>query len=259
MAGNSNCRWYWGTKEGSPEPTIPWCGLLWSDGTPVSLAEAEAVRHYVTGESKALFFDNFQPYRLLSTVSDKYLQLGDFPANVNHAKWTFYRQPTTTSIGQVCQLPSNSKMIVRETALNDYILESVVMLDNDQSEGNAGLIFRVNNPKGGVDDFTGYYAGFDLNTLYLGKFVDGKWNQLATYPLQKLDCKILPNVWNQIRVEVQGSQIKVWFNRMHESADKENGLRIVYTDDKPITTGAIGLRTFKRNATFDNVIALPIK
>ena len=38
----SNCRWYWGTAEGTAEPTVPWCGLMWPDATPVSLAEAEA-------------------------------------------------------------------------------------------------------------------------------------------------------------------------------------------------------------------------
>ena len=60
MVGNSNCRWYWGTKDGTPEPTIPWCGLMWPDCTPVSLAEAEAVRHYTTGRRRAMFFDDFQ-------------------------------------------------------------------------------------------------------------------------------------------------------------------------------------------------------
>ena len=50
MVGNSNCRWYWGTQHGTPEQTIPWCGLMWPDATPVSLAEAEAIRHHVTGE-----------------------------------------------------------------------------------------------------------------------------------------------------------------------------------------------------------------
>ena len=43
MVGNSNCRWHWIDKPGAPEPEIPWCGLLWPDATPVSLAEAEAV------------------------------------------------------------------------------------------------------------------------------------------------------------------------------------------------------------------------
>ena len=58
MVGNSNCRWYWGTPPDAPEPTVPWCGLLWPDATPVSLAEAEAVRRYVTGKGRALFFDD---------------------------------------------------------------------------------------------------------------------------------------------------------------------------------------------------------
>ena len=60
MAGNSNCRWYWGTPEGAPEPTMPWCGLMWPDATPVSLAEAEAIRRWTTGQRRALLFDDFQ-------------------------------------------------------------------------------------------------------------------------------------------------------------------------------------------------------
>jgi hypothetical protein len=73
-----------------------------------------------------------------------------------------------------------------------------------------------------------------------------------------LDCKVATGVWNQIRVAVKGSHIRVWFNRMHESADKQNGLRIEYTDkDSPILQGNIGLRTFRCNAKFDNIIVLP--
>ena len=60
MVGNSNCRWYWGTKPGSPEPTLPFYGLMWPDATPVSLAEAEAIRHYTTGKRDALLFEDFQ-------------------------------------------------------------------------------------------------------------------------------------------------------------------------------------------------------
>jgi len=44
MVGNSNCRWHWIDQPGAAEPEIPWCGLLWPDATPVSLAEAEAIR-----------------------------------------------------------------------------------------------------------------------------------------------------------------------------------------------------------------------
>ena len=36
IVGNDNTRWHWGSKEGTPEPAIPWCGLMWPDGLPVS-------------------------------------------------------------------------------------------------------------------------------------------------------------------------------------------------------------------------------
>jgi hypothetical protein len=88
---------------------------------------------------------------------------------------------------------------------------------------------------------------------------NGKWKGLATFDLRTLDCKVIPDVWNQIRIAVKGPQIKVWFNRMHPSADKQNGLRIVYEDkDIPILHGNIGLRTFATNAEFDNIIVLPL-
>ncbi|GHT45947.1 hypothetical protein FACS189454_06290 [Planctomycetales bacterium] len=245
MVGNSNCRWYWGTPENTPEPTVPWCGLLWSDGTPVSLAEAEAVRRYVTGKSKALLFDNFQ------NVTDSTKQ----PETEKRGEWTIYNPNTPVNSG-VCKLSPNSKMIAGDENWTDYVLESVVMLTEER--GNAGLVFRVSQPGTGQDDFHGYYAGFDTKTLYLGKMVKGKWQQLTTYDLTKLDCKVKTNVWNQIRVAIEGNRIRVWFNRMHESADKENGLRIDYTDPEPIPKGNVGMRTFQTMANFDNFIVLPI-
>ncbi|GHT25029.1 hypothetical protein FACS189419_10010 [Planctomycetales bacterium] len=81
---------------------------------------------------------------------------------------------------------------------------------------------------------------------------------MAAYDLATLDCKVKTNVWNQIRVAVEGNRIRVWFNRMHESADKENGLRIDYTDPEPIPKGNVGMRTFQTTANFDNFVVLPI-
>jgi hypothetical protein len=43
IVGNDNTRWHWGSKEGTPEPAIPWCGLMWPDGLPVSYTEAHAI------------------------------------------------------------------------------------------------------------------------------------------------------------------------------------------------------------------------
>jgi hypothetical protein len=262
MVGNSNCRWYWGTPENTPEPTIPWCGLLWSDCTPVSLAEAEAVRFYVTGEKKALFFDDFSKKRSTSAeIPDKF------------ATWRIYSYQDTSHFEPgIGKLQPDMIQVAgdhfKAELWTDYILEGCVMLTEKQ--GNAGLIFRANDlGHNGVDDFNGYYVGFDTQTLYLGKMTkpvhettDKKqpvWQELQRFDLNKLECKVVPNVWNQIRVAVKGNQIRIRFNRMHESADKENGLRIDYTDNNsPILQGTIGMRTFQCNANFDNIIVCPI-
>jgi hypothetical protein len=255
MVGNSNCRWWHGRNENVPEPTIPWCGLLWSDGTPVSLAEAESVRSYVTGEKRALFFDDFESRNAESMAA------AAKPKVEKCGAWTVYA-PFTPAGSGICKQNPNTKMIAGDENWTDYILEGMVMLTEER--GNAGLIFRVNRPGMDQDDFNGYYVGFDQKTLYLGKFVNGdksvkeKWNPLALYDLTKLDCKVNLYVWNQIRVAVEGNRIRVWFNRMHESADKENGLRIDYTDPDPIPKGNVGIRNWNSTTNFDNFIVLPI-
>ena len=235
MAGNSNCRWYWGSKTGEPEPTIPWCGLMWPDATPVSLAEAEAIHHYTTGKRRALLFDDFQGQR---STPPGWTALGEPAAE--------YRSVT---------LAPHQKMIAGDPRWTDYVLEAVVMLKSEQ--GNAGLIFRVNQPGDGDDQLHGYYAGFDRKTLYLGK-MKNNWQPLATFDLSKLECKVVPGAWNLLRVAAEGNRIRVWFNRMHPSADKDHGLRIDYTDKKePVLSGNIGLRTQGVEASFDNVVVLP--
>ena len=104
-----------------------------------------------------------------------------------------------------------------------------------------------------------YYVGFDTKTLYLGK-MNNDLQPLAEFDLAKLDCKVVPGVWNQIRIAAEGPRMGVWFNRMHPSADKDQGLRIDYTDQKgPILSGAVGIRAHCVDAWFDNVAVLPIE
>ena len=238
MVGNSNCRWYWGTPNGTPEPTMPWCGLMWPDATPVSLAEAEVIRQYITGKRWAMFFDDFQ----------------DAPPTALPAGWTAYGGGPSGS--RVLRLEPRTKMLAGDAKWTDYVLEGVVMLQANR--GDAGLVFRANDPGPGLDHMHGYYVGFNTKTLSLGK-MNNRWQPLAKYDLGKLDCKVVPGVWNQIRVAVQGPRIRVWFNRMHPSADKDAGLRIDVTDrNKPVLAGKIGVRTAHVNACFDNIVVLPI-
>ena len=232
MVGKSNCRWYWGTKHGSPEPTIPWCGLLWPNCTPVSLAEAEAVRSYTTGKRQALFFDDFEDNK---------------PAE--RPGWKRYGRRAVG--GGVLPLPPGTKMIAGDPAWTDVVLEAVVMLKD--KGGNAGLVFRVNRPGERPDEMLGYYAGFDTKTLYLGK-MDNNWQPLAAFDLGKLECKVEPNVWNLLRVAVRGPRIQVWLNPLHD----DPAPRIDHTaKTAPVLRGAIGLRAHRVGAWFDNLVVLP--
>ena len=58
FVGNDNTRWSAGppcapvTSTSRLEPPIPWCGLLWPDGTPVSETEAAAIRRYARRSGK---------------------------------------------------------------------------------------------------------------------------------------------------------------------------------------------------------------
>lgn len=240
MVGNSNCRWYWGTADGTPEPTVPWCGLMWPDCTPVSLAEAEAVRRYTTGRRRAMLFDDFQ----------------DAPPPVRRPGWKAYGSIGSGGSG-VLGLDSGMKMIAGDEQWTDYVLEAAVMLRGDS--GNAGLVFRAGDPGPSHDELRGYYAGLDTKALYLGK-MENNWQPLARFELQRLDCRVLPGVWNLLRVAVEGPRIRVWLNRMHPSADADRGLRIDYTDRRsPILSGNVGLRAHRTEARFDNVVVLPIE
>ncbi|MDP6634336.1 MAG: DUF1080 domain-containing protein [Phycisphaerae bacterium] len=239
LVGNSNCRWYWGTKHGSPEPTVPWCGLMWPDATPVSFAESEACLKYVTGKCNALFYDNFQ----------------DNPQTASRAGWKTFGSGGVKGSG-VLKVASGSKKIAGDPAWKDYVLEGVVMLKGQT--GNAGLVFRVNKPGDHSDQMQGYYVGFDTKKLYLGK-MNNNWKPLAEFDLSKLDCKVAPGVWNQIRVAVKGNRIRVWFNRMHPSSDPKKGLRIDVTDKaSPVLSGAIGVRAHGMDAWFDNIVVVPV-
>ena len=252
MVGNSNCRWVWGTKQGAPEPTIPWCGLLWPDGEPVSLAESEAARRHATGKGRAIFFDHFNPAAAAAGPKAS--------ARDGRPGWTYYGGAARSgaSLSGWFELDPHEKRLAAGTdaaSAADCLIETKVMLKGETA--NAGVIFRaVDVGDDGSDDMRGYYVGLDTKALYLGK-INRNWKQLARFDLTKLECKVVPGSWNLLRVEARGNRIKVWLNRMY--GEQSKGLRIDHTDtDKPLLRGAAGLRTHNVSAWFDDVVVLPL-
>lgn len=251
MVGNSNCRWHWVDKgyasgKPDPEPEIPWCGLMWPDATPVSLAEAEACKRYVTGKSDALLLEYFE------SGSKGWKPYGTKGMGSNHGLYVGHRQ----------------KAIAGDPTWKDYIVEGKALIkikwlkgkqpDYAEEEGDpaGGLLFRVNNPGETFEDVRCYSVSHTGTKLQLGKFENKKWKDLASYDLTKLETKSRPNEWSLIRIEAIGPKIRVWFNRYH--GDKDKGLRIEYTDkDNPILSGAVGVASWKTTSLFDDIVVLP--
>ena len=245
MVGHSNCRWHWrdtGYKNGKPdpEPEIPWCGLLWPDATPVSLAESEAIRRYATGKSTALFFEDFEKH--------------------NAKAWKAYGA-TNVHVKNAATLESGMKLVAGDEKWTDHLFEGRVAIHPTKGQpasGDAGLLFRVNEPGDKLEDMRGYAVTFHSKQLVLSKIDKGTRMQLASYDLTKLKTKTRDHEWSMIRIAANGPKIRVWFNRMHPSSDPERGLRIEFTDkEQPILTGAIGLCAQNRKALFDNIVVLP--
>lgn len=234
MAGNSHCRWYWGTKDGAAEPPIPWCGLLMPDCTPVSYAEAEAVRSYATARPRALLFEDFH----------------SAPPPADPPGWRRFQHGGHAASGTLT-LEGSAKLVAGQEQWTDYLLEATVMLKADT--GNAGLIFRVTTPGPGADQMRGYYAGLDRTTLYLGR-MENNWRELARVDLTKTEPKVQLGAWNLLRVAMQDGRIRVWLNPL--AGDTRP--RIELTDKNPIPRGAVGLRVHSTTACFDDVVALPI-
>lgn len=239
MVGNSHCRWYWGTPDGTAEPAIPWCGLLWPDGSPVSYAEAEAIRSYTTGEHRALLFEDFQALEPASSAPPP--------------GWSRFAEPASGSGSRHLALEGTAKLVTGNAAWGDYLLEATVMLK--AAGGNAGLIFRVNDPGPGADQMRGYYVGFSTNTLYLGR-MNNAWQPLATVDLTRRTTPVDLDTWHRLRVAAEGARLRVWFDPLH---DDTGPVLEVQDHEAPVSSGAVGVRVFQASAWFDDVVVLPLE
>jgi uncharacterized protein YjdB len=102
---------------------------------------------------------------------------------------------------------------------------------------DAGIIVRVNNPAAGANFLQGYYIGLENNGVLLGKY-----NYENPAVLLKTQDSFVTNQKYNLKVEVQGSTIKVYVDDV---------LKLEYTDTSPFICGKVGLRAGD-NANFDN-------
>lgn len=107
-------------------------------------------------------------------------------------------------------------------------------------EGNAGLIVKVNNASRGADAFSGYEVSLETR----GRLVVGRHRQ-NWEPIREVACDVPTKQWIPLVVQVANNTLEV----------QVNGKALLQYEDNehPLPSGAIGLRTWQREARFRNL------
>lgn len=157
----------------------------------------------------------------------------------NTDSWTTYGGTFTVIDGKyVAKNGSGTKAVASSTSFSNFVYEADISLGSGTNDHNAGLIFRVQDPTVGTDNLKGYYAGIGINgRVQVGKF-NNNWKELASIPYP-----ISPNTDYRMKVIADGRNIDVYINEEW----------VVSVVDRTYTTGAIGVRNFLIDATYDNL------
>jgi hypothetical protein len=145
-------------------------------------------------------------------------------------------------------------LIAQHSQGTNYRISADIRFDLLFSEthyGDAGLVIRATDPEQGVDSYRGYYAGLrpDDQTLILGR-ASYDWHSLQ---ILKLATPISTNSWYHLELAAQGCKLTV-------TATPGGNLpptRIDYQDNKCLTEGVAGLRSFYAQASWRNVKIAP--
>lgn len=234
MAGNSHTRWHWSSKVGDPEPAIPWCGLLYPDGTPVSLAEAEAIRRYSLRDTQAVLLDDFQDNQL-----DGWNSLG--------GTWKLNASGNVMDL-RVLAGAGAKRIWAGDPAWKDYTVQATVRLLGDGTRP-AGLLIRANPLPGG---FQGYFCGFSRSQVGIWKLHGNSSVLLIGKNLPPGDYAVVPGVRNSLKVVAERNLIRVFLNDPR-TAD------ISYSDSSGFLAGGIGFQAVDGEAHFDDVVVIPAR
>lgn len=122
---------------------------------------------------------------------------------------------------------------------DDLVIEADIRVAS--GDGDAGVFFRATEIDDGIDGLNGYYAALNDNgdQVILGS-MDGTWTHLASGGMT-----IDEDTWYHFKVVVSGENIRVYAGDM-------NTPKIDFDDDQ-WSTGAVGVRAFYTDASFDNV------
>ena len=134
------------------------------------------------------------------------------------------------------------KAVAAAIDVADFVLEAEVRVKS--TSGDSGVVFRVSDPGTGTDNYKGYYVGVATDSsLVFGKANAGRWEEL-----DRENLAFTSGLWYRLKVVASGASIRVYVSDV---------LTIEATDDT-YDSGAIGLRTWRAEADWDNVAVAKI-
>jgi alpha-L-arabinofuranosidase len=132
-----------------------------------------------------------------------------------------------------------AKAVYEPSMISDGAVTCSIRFRDDKGE-NAGLILRVREPRVGADAWVGYEVSLSAknDSLMLGRHANN------FKPLKTVPVKVEPGRWHKLRVELEGTTVRVLVDDAKEPA-------ILFDDpDGTIREGKIGIRTWGSAAEF---------
>ena len=214
IVGNDNTRWHWGSKLGTPEPAIPWCGLMWPDGLPVSYTEAHAIAAWTKNFSQRTarrFTSALPPQLFVKTFLAT--ELTDLRNGVGGS--TYF----TLASSENDTLATASLNATTEVSDN-VLIEAAVWpiwpnVNSSSAAAAVGLLVRASGTRG-------VFVGVSADAKVVVELWTGDGNQqlLQAFSLESLPSNqqhAAVNGWNMLRIGISrdGNYISVWWNPTH--------------------------------------------
>jgi hypothetical protein len=118
--------------------------------------------------------------------------------------------------------------------------------------GDAGLGVRISDASEGVDSYRGYYAGIraDGQTLFFGR-ADYGWHELAE---TRMANPVHLGEWYHMQIELRACNFRV------EVVDPSKQTTVIaYTERNCKTSGAVSLRSFYAQSSWQNVTVTSLR
>lgn len=138
--------------------------------------------------------------------------------------------------------PSGSGgMALLNTNFTSLVFDAdVTITGGDSADGHAGVVFRVNYPGNGTDEYEGYYAGIKMTGQVILGTAGGNWTELGSAQVD-----VSADTQYHIRVSAVGSDISIF-------VDDLDTAKITVTDGT-YSDGQDGVRVYAAEALFDNI------